>query len=742
MRFPRASFAAFVVVGAVARAQTPPAVYVDSAVCAACHAAIARTYRQTGMGRSLSRPNPASTIGNYTASSFVHEPSGAHYSVVERGGKYYQRRFELGFNGAVVNAEEKQIDYIMGSGNHARTYLHRTAEGRLEELPLGWYAENGGSWGMNPGYDRPDHPGSRRAITYECMFCHNAYPKIPQGSERFEADPLFTGDLPLGIDCQRCHGPGSRHVQIAKTAGAKAETIRQAIVNPARLTPERQLETCMQCHLETTSFLLPHSIQRYERGPFSFRPGQPLSDFLLFFDHPPQAGKEDKFEIAGAAYRLRKSQCFLQSKGALQCTTCHNPHEEPHGEAATQRFTAACVSCHAVTSLKRSADAPHPPDANCTACHMPRRRTDDVVHVVMTDHLIERRPASHPIDAPATELHETAANAWRGPVVAYYPNPSPVRSDLYLAVAQVRQQNNLQAGIAALAKILQSRPSPRPEPYLELGDAWRDAGDAAKSIQPYQDALRRSPDWILALRKLAAAQEAAGHSAAAVASLQRALQLTPRNASIWNELGQMYLRRQKVSDAVPALQKALQLDADIPEAHNSLGILLAQAHDPRAESAFRNAIQLQPEYVEARANLASMLTGAQSAFEYERALQIQPADVPARLGYAEALRGLHRLDDAERQLRTAVELDPQSPDAHYQLGSLLEEQSRQEEAFAEYTAAVRVRPDFAQAHLALANLLIRRGEIEAAASHLRDAAKSPDPGTRTAAEALLRKLGK
>ena len=52
-----------------------------------------------------------------------------------------------------------------------------------------------------------------------------------------------------------------------------------AIVNPSRLNAERQIEVCMQCHLETTSTRLPNSIQRYERGAFSYKPGEPLGGF-------------------------------------------------------------------------------------------------------------------------------------------------------------------------------------------------------------------------------------------------------------------------------------------------------------------------------------------------------------------------------------------------------------------------------------------------------------------------------
>jgi hypothetical protein len=42
----------------------------------------------------------------------------------------------LAFEGQQANRIEKQIDYVVGSGDHARTYLHRTGEGKLIELPV------------------------------------------------------------------------------------------------------------------------------------------------------------------------------------------------------------------------------------------------------------------------------------------------------------------------------------------------------------------------------------------------------------------------------------------------------------------------------------------------------------------------------------------------------------------------------------------------------------------------------
>ena len=94
----------------------------------------------------------------------------------ERDGKLFQRRHQIGFGGQETNALELEADYVVGPGNHARTFLHRNADGRLVQLPVSWYAERGGYWAMSPGYDRPAHLDFRRVIDAGCMSCHNGYP--------------------------------------------------------------------------------------------------------------------------------------------------------------------------------------------------------------------------------------------------------------------------------------------------------------------------------------------------------------------------------------------------------------------------------------------------------------------------------------------------------------------------------------------------------------------------------------
>ena len=127
---------------------------------------------------------------------------------------------------------------------------------------------------MSPGYDR-DYIPPPNTIAYECMSCHNGYPRIPAGHSR-EASCTRARE---GIDCQRCYGPGANHVRMAQT-GAGSAAIRASIVNPKRLAPDRQMEVCMQCHLETTSLRLPHSVEKFGHGPFSYQP-ESLGNFTI-----------------------------------------------------------------------------------------------------------------------------------------------------------------------------------------------------------------------------------------------------------------------------------------------------------------------------------------------------------------------------------------------------------------------------------------------------------------------------
>lgn len=149
---------------------------------------------------------------------------------------------------------------------------------------------------MSPGFDTP-RVQTRRFMSYECVFCHDAYPRIPVGRDTAGNDPVFSTELPEGIDCQRCHGPGAKHVGLASATSPKLEDIRASIVNPARLSPALRMDVCMPCHLEPMSGVAYSRIRRFDRGAFSFSPGEALSKFLLVFDNAP--GQRRRRQVRG-----------------------------------------------------------------------------------------------------------------------------------------------------------------------------------------------------------------------------------------------------------------------------------------------------------------------------------------------------------------------------------------------------------------------------------------------------------
>jgi tetratricopeptide (TPR) repeat protein len=719
--------------------------YANPATCIGCHNDIAQTYRQTGMGRSFRRASADDRIVNPDRNTLYNKASDRYYTMIVKGDKLFEQRYQIGFEGKKTSYLEKKIDYVIGSGNHAKTYLHRSAGGQLIELPVSWYSEMGGYWQMSPGFDSPTQQDFRRPIPSECMFCHNAYPRSDLRTGPALERNTFGEDIPEGIDCQRCHGPGKAHVRAASTGGS-IQSIQAAIVNPATLSRDRQMDVCMQCHLETSSSLLPNSIRKTGRTIFSYRPGEALQDYELFLDRKPGAGFDDRFEVAHQAYRLRKSACFLKSK--MTCITCHDPHEQIKGPEAITHYVAVCRSCHTSVHSSRipkdgSGSAKGPvAGANCLTCHMWKRRTEDAVHVVMTDHFIQRFKPRRSLLEPIKETTPT----YRGEVIPYYPTSLTdiPNGDLYRALAQTEGNSNLEAGTFLMRQAIERGKPTDPEFYLAMGAAYSKEQQYVEAVAWYEEALRRRPDYGEAQRALTTTLLAAGDFTEALRIGDKAVAIAHPDPNILTMLGTIYLHQGRLSEAKGVLKQALTINADLPDTNVYLGLVsVRESSLGAAESFFRRAIDLQPDFAEPHNNLAGILAHehnyAEAAFEYQKALEYDPTNAQVYRNYAAFLMSIRSTSRAIEELRRGVHLNPQSSQLHFALGSALASQGEMIETEHEYRLAIESDKMNGEANLKLADILAHQGKAGEARPFYLNATESADPEVRQAAIDALRK---
>ncbi|MFQ6674327.1 MAG: multiheme c-type cytochrome, partial [Fidelibacterota bacterium] len=178
--------------------------YTGDEECAVCHETIYRSFAETGMGRSFTRPDPEKTVEDFSGPPHVtDEKTRFHYEAVWQGTSLFQVEYRLNDEGERTHELRRKVDYVIGSGNGTRSYISEE-NGFLTEMPITWYNQKG-IWDLSPGYHTTNLRFSR-PIVAECMHCHNSFTGYVNYSENRYSD------VPLGIGCERCHGPGELHV--------------------------------------------------------------------------------------------------------------------------------------------------------------------------------------------------------------------------------------------------------------------------------------------------------------------------------------------------------------------------------------------------------------------------------------------------------------------------------------------------------------------------------------------------
>jgi tetratricopeptide (TPR) repeat protein len=584
--------------------------YVADAACAECHADKAESYADMGMARSFYRPSGDNVIEDFTALPYFHVPSGRYYEMWRDGDSYHFRRYRLATDGTRVDIFARKVDWILGSGNHVRTYLYQTADGALFEFPLAWYAQDR-KWEMNPGFEFADQMGVQRQVRRRCMACHNAYPEVPKGSDLEGRPDLFPHDMPQGLGCQRCHGPGARHVRKAIAGSEGDAVIRAAIVNPGRLPRERLYSICYGCHMQPTVSV--NAPLRSGRGIYSFRPGEDVADYLTHIDiDDATRPKSERFEINHHPYRLEQSRCYQESNDALGCLTCHDPHVKIKPAERAAHYRKACLSCHTLDQdgqPEMLTSDPHPvipPEADCTTCHMPERRTQDVIHVTMIDHRITRNPGDlaaliAPIEKTPT-LVSGVELLRKGTLSG---DEAAIQNILAIYSNTARR---VDYATDALDRILNSTGWRNAEPWLELTlshFALQRYGDAERAARAL---LARDPDNPHGREVLALTLNRLGRKDEALAVFETLLRDHPDVARAHFNYAILLAGSANWEPAMSAAQTALALRDNHWPSHRLIGqIETAQGNEAAAIEAYLDALRDEPRAPRVRELLIDLL---------------------------------------------------------------------------------------------------------------------------------------
>jgi hypothetical protein len=348
----------------VAAAAATPTVtrdqFAGSEACASCHQAIYATHIHTAHYLTTKPATQAAIKGSFRPGSNSFSYTG---DMIVRMEKTDSGLYQAGYYRGERQIA-KRFDIVVGSASKGQTYITRYHH-YLFQLPVSYFSA-AHKWANSPQF--PAHQALfNRSITSRCLECHTTYAQKMSAPAQ-DPEAFNTDNIIYGVDCERCHGPGAKHV----TYQRQHPTDRTArfIVNPATFTRQQSLDLCILCHggrLQKT------------RPSFSFVAGDTLANYFAFSRIPPPPGDID---VHGNQYGLLSaSKCFRQSQ--MTCLTCHDTHVNERGK--TTVFSQRCIACHRsghspVCKLLATRGAAIL--TNCIDCHMPLQSSHSITELL------------------------------------------------------------------------------------------------------------------------------------------------------------------------------------------------------------------------------------------------------------------------------------------------------------------------------------------------------------------------
>lgn len=189
--------------------------------------------------------------------------------------------------------------------------------------------------------------------------------------------------------------------------------------------------------------------------------------------------------------------------------------------------------------------------------------------------------------------------------------------------------------------------------WFQRGVARQNAGDPFEAINCYGRVIALGGKAFGVYYNLAYALQTIGKEDEALANYIEAARLNPDFAEAHNNLGNIFLKRERLEEAQNSYERALTINSGLIQAHFNLGLVLKKRGMlTQAVEHFRAACQLNPDYTEAWDNLCGLLFGLNRTEEWlETFLAFEKTAQPSDFLVLTGLMSCRYLGDFEREQR-------------------------------------------------------------------------------------------
>lgn len=215
---------------------------------------------------------------------------------------------------------------------------------------------------------------------------------------------------------------------------------------------------------------------------------------------------------------------------------------------------------------------------------------------------------------------------------------------------------------------------------------------AEQAIRDYKEALRLSPNDVVARLNLGNWHAKKKEFDQAIQEYGRIIEIDPKSSSAYRARGCVLADQGKLDDALADFLETTRLEPQNAESHNDLGTVLDAKQQPhRAIEAFSRAISLDPtefkSYLNRGANYLDLEQYDKAIADFSAAIGLVPEYYECRVNRGIAYTRIGEWEKAIADFSKDIELRPFSSDAYARRAAAYERSGQLDKAKADYAKA-------------------------------------------------------